>query len=148
LWLAPFLLGRLGQHDFGVWLVGFQVLSYLMLLDFGIVALLPREVAYVTGKDRGTGLLPADLSLIVGQTARVVLYQMPVVVLACAAVWLMMPTVWNVYRGVVGLVLVVFVCAFPLRIFSAILQGLQDVAFCGSMNLFTWSVATAVTVVL
>jgi len=49
LWMAPFLLGRLGQHDYGLWLVGLQILTYMALLDFGIVALLPRELAYATG---------------------------------------------------------------------------------------------------
>jgi len=39
LWMAPFLLHRLGQHDFGVWIVGFQILSYLILLDFGVIAM-------------------------------------------------------------------------------------------------------------
>ncbi|MDQ3804559.1 MAG: hypothetical protein M3416_12090, partial [Acidobacteriota bacterium] len=50
LWLTPFLLGRVGQHDYGLWLVGAQVMAYLMLADFGVVALLPRETAFATGR--------------------------------------------------------------------------------------------------
>src|SRR2546430_1995041 len=38
LWLVPFLLARTGQHDYGLWLVGTQVLAYLALMDFGVVA--------------------------------------------------------------------------------------------------------------
>ena len=49
LWLTTFLLSRLGQVDYGLWLVATQVLSYLLLLDLGIVALLPRETAFATG---------------------------------------------------------------------------------------------------
>jgi hypothetical protein len=45
LWLTPFFLDRIGQHDYGLCLVGTQVIAYLMLLDFGLVALLPRETA-------------------------------------------------------------------------------------------------------
>ena len=41
-WLTPFLLHRIGQHDYGLWLVGTQLMFYLALLDLGIVALLPR----------------------------------------------------------------------------------------------------------
>ena len=50
LWLTPFLLHRIGQHDYGLWLVGSQILMYLTLLDIGVVALLPRETAYATGR--------------------------------------------------------------------------------------------------
>jgi low temperature requirement protein LtrA len=32
LWLTPFLLNRLGQEDYGLWLVGLQLLTYLTLM--------------------------------------------------------------------------------------------------------------------
>jgi len=41
LWLTPFFLSRLGQHDFGMWLILTQITLYLGLLDLGVVALLP-----------------------------------------------------------------------------------------------------------
>ena len=50
LWLTPFLLFRVGQHDYGLWIVGTQLMFYLALLDFGVVALLPRETAFATGR--------------------------------------------------------------------------------------------------
>jgi hypothetical protein len=50
LWLTPFMLTHIGQRDYGLWLVGAQILAYLMMLDFGIVALLPRETAYAMGR--------------------------------------------------------------------------------------------------
>ncbi len=50
LWLTPFLLGRIGTHDYGLWLITSQILGYLMLLDLGVVALVPRETAYATGR--------------------------------------------------------------------------------------------------
>src|SRR5579863_7734414 len=75
LWLTPFFLGRLGQHDFGLWIVGTQILLYLTLSDFGVVALLPIEVAASTGRGGGADKAP-DLSRIVGQTFRLVLYQL------------------------------------------------------------------------
>src|SRR5437016_5526788 len=43
LWLTPFLLRNIGEHDYGLWLAGGQILLYLGLLDFGVVDLLPRE---------------------------------------------------------------------------------------------------------
>ena len=146
LWMAPFLLHRLGQHDYGVWLVGFQILSYLILLDFGVIAVVPREVAHLTGRARALGTTP-EISSLVADTARVVLYQIPVVLLAAAAIWMLVPASWQVYRGVLGLILIAFVVAFPLRIFAALLEGLQDFAYIGGMNLCALALGTTVTVV-
>ena len=50
LWLTPFLLRQLGSHDYGLWLLASQVLVYLALMDFGVVALVPREVAFAMGQ--------------------------------------------------------------------------------------------------
>src|ERR671938_1880164 len=76
LWLTPFLLTRIGQHDYGLWLVGTQLMFYLALMDLGIVALLPRETAFATGRAGGV-VESAELPLLVGQTVRLVLWQMP-----------------------------------------------------------------------
>ena len=50
LWLTPFLLRRLGQQQLGLWLVAGQVLGYLALMDLGVIAMLPREVAFACGQ--------------------------------------------------------------------------------------------------
>ena len=55
LWMTPFLLRKLGQHDYGVWLVGLQVLAYFSLLDFGVLAILPRELLTPRVKHSGPG---------------------------------------------------------------------------------------------
>ena len=49
LWLTPFLLRHIGQHDLGLWLMITQVVNFLGLLDLGVITLLPRETAYVAG---------------------------------------------------------------------------------------------------
>src|SRR5712692_4604393 len=137
LWLTPFFLRSIGQHDYGLWLVGTQLLTYLTLTDFGVVALLPLETAYATG--RGGGAAKAsDLPQIVGQTARLVLYQLPVVIAVAVAMWLTIPTEWQGLRGPLAIVLIGFVLAFPLRILPAMLQGLQDLAFASSLQILNW----------
>jgi hypothetical protein len=78
LWLTPFFLRHIGQHDYGLWLVGTQLLTYLSLTDFGVVALLPLDTAYSTGRG-GSVENASDLPVIVGRTVRLVLYQMPLV---------------------------------------------------------------------
>ena len=50
LWMTPFLLHRVGQGVLGFWLVMQQLLGYVLLLDLGVNALLPREVAFATGR--------------------------------------------------------------------------------------------------
>src|ERR1700678_6822 len=79
-WLMPFYLGHIGQHDYGLWLVATQLLTYLTLTDLGVVSLLPLETAYATGRAGGSAQAE-DLPEIVGRSARIVLFQLPIVVL-------------------------------------------------------------------
>ena len=147
LWLTPFLLHRIGQHDYGLWLVGAQLLGYLALLDFGIVGLLPRATAYATGRARGV-VAAKDLPDIIGQTTYLVLCQVPLVATAAFILWLTIPVGWGSLRMPIGLVMLSFVLAFPLRIFPAVLQGLQDLPFLGKLTISTWLISTSVTVLL
>jgi O-antigen/teichoic acid export membrane protein len=147
LWLTPFLLTRIGQHDYGLWLVGTQLMFYLALLDLGVVALLPRETAFATGR-APTIEEAADLPIIIGETLRVIIWQMPLVALVALIAWLMLPVDWEGLRHPIGIVLVAFVLTFPLRIFGAVLHGLQDLAFLGRLGIISYLVSTACTVAL
>jgi O-antigen/teichoic acid export membrane protein len=144
-WLAPFLLRRIGQHDYGLWLVSLQILSYLMLTDFGIVALLPRETAYAIGRAGGVEDAPG-LALLIGQAGRVVLYQMPFVAIASVLLWVFIPAEWRGLQPALAIILGTFAVGFPLRIFRAVLEGLQDLAFLGRIRIFSWLIGTAATI--
>ena len=144
LWLTPFLLRQLGSHDYGLWLLGTQVVFYLGLMDLGIVALIPREVAGASGLPEGDRV--EAIAERIGQTARVVLWQLPAVALAGAAVVWLLPPEWASLRGPIAVVVLVFVAAFPFRVFIAVLQGLQDLAFVGTTQLTSWIAGTLVTV--
>ncbi|MCA1563716.1 MAG: oligosaccharide flippase family protein, partial [Acidobacteria bacterium] len=146
LWLTPFLLGRLGGNTYGLWLVGTQVIAYLLLMDLGIVALLPRETAYVTGR---TGRNDApELRTVVEQAMTLAFAQVPVVLAAAvAAVW-WLPASWQPLRVPLTVVLGVFVATFPLRGFQAVLTGLQDLAFVGRVQFAGWAAGTLVTIAL
>jgi O-antigen/teichoic acid export membrane protein len=146
-WLTPFLLHRIGQHDYGLWLVGTQLMFYMALLDLGVVALLPRETAFATGRANRIEEA-ADLPVLIGQTVRLIAWQMPLVVLAAVIAWFMMPAEWEGLRNPIGVVLLAFVLMFPLRIFGAVLHGLQDLAFLGRLNIILYSISTAITVAL
>lgn len=144
-WLTPFLLFRIGQHDYGLWLVGTQLMFYLALLDVGIVALLPRETAFATGRSR-TIEESTDLPLIFGHTVRIILWQMPLVAFGALIAWLLMPSEWADLRSPLGVVLLAFVATFPLRIFRAVLQGLQDLAYLGKTGIASYLIGTGITV--
>ena len=70
LWLTPFLLMKLGVLRYGVWILGQQLLTYVAMLDFGIVALLPRDIAYAQTRDA--------VSSAVARTARLLAVQTPI----------------------------------------------------------------------
>ena len=147
LWLTPFLLRWMGQRDLGLWFVGAQVVTYLTLLDFGVVALLPRDASLATGRALANG--PSEeLPVIIGQTTRLVLWQMPLVIAAAIAIWLSMPAEWEPLRAPLALVFVVFVVTFPFRVFQATLQGLQDLEFLGKTQICIWALSTVITVAL
>jgi O-antigen/teichoic acid export membrane protein len=146
LWLTPFLLGRLGGATYGLWLVGTQVIAYLLLMDLGIMALLPREAAYVTGRT-GTTDAP-DLRVLVEQAMTLAFLQLPLVLAGAAvAVW-WLPASWQPLRWPLIVVLAVFVATFPLRAFQAALTGLQDLAFVGRVQFGAWAAGTATTIAL
>ncbi|MEJ7810653.1 MAG: oligosaccharide flippase family protein [Gemmatimonadaceae bacterium] len=147
LWLTPFLLRRLGQHDYGLWLVALQTTAYFGLLDLGVVALLPRETAYAVGRGGGRDD-NAELPAVVGRTARLVFWQFPVIVLAAVATWLLLPDEWSALQRPFGVIIAVFVVMFPLRILHATLQGLQELAYIGAVQLGTWVLGTVTTISL
>ncbi|HEX6183913.1 MAG TPA: oligosaccharide flippase family protein [Pyrinomonadaceae bacterium] len=146
--ITPFLLRRVGQHDYGLWLVGTQIMAYLMLMDFGVVALLPREAAAAAGRQRAAETTD-ELPRTVGQTTRLVLWQTPVVAVAALATWLfLVPAEWESLRPALGLVLACAVLTFPLRVVHAVLQGLQDLRFLAQVQLTSWLAGMALTVAL
>jgi O-antigen/teichoic acid export membrane protein len=140
LFLTRFYLGSLGGPLYGLWIVGLQVLTYLTLLDLGIVALLPRETAYAAGADR------KKIPKLLGETLSIALFQMPLLALLSVAAWFLLPADWAVLKGPLGVTFAVFALSFPLRVFPAVLQGLQDFSFLGQASFLTWFLATITSV--
>src|SRR5262245_40247753 len=92
LWLTPYLLRHLSEHDYGLWLLTLQILFYLGLTDLGVVALLPREIASTTGRTGETQ--SAELRDLVAETSRLVLRQMPYAAVASVAAWWLISAEW------------------------------------------------------
>lgn len=146
--LTPLFLKNIGSQAYGSWLLILQILGYLNLLDFGIVAIIPRETAFALGRADGKVDNINDLANIIGETARLVLWQTPLVGLVVIILWLWLPQEWQAFRGTLLVLMSIFVVTFPMRIFRAILTGLQDYKFLGQKELMVWLVSTSTTVVL
>lgn len=144
LWLTPFFLTRLGSSTYGLWLVGTQIVAYLLLMDLGVVALLPRETAYVTGRT-GTTDAP-ELKNVIEKALTLACAQTPFVLLAAAGALWWLPDSWAALRTPLAVVLAVFIITFPLRIFQAALSGLQDLGFVARAQFAAWAVGTAANV--
>jgi O-antigen/teichoic acid export membrane protein len=147
LWLTPFLLHHLGQHDYGVWLVGLQSLTYLALLDIGVIGLLPREVAHVSGRIH-LGADAGELRTLLEENAVVVLWQTPVLLIALGIAWFFLGHKGHELQSVFLIILATYGIQFPLRIFFAALEGLQDFAFIGYLQMVAWSAGVVVNVLL
>ena len=146
LWLTPFLLSHLGAFQYGLWLTATQLIAYLTLLDLGVLALLPRDAACATGGDAAQ--TERELPEIIARASWIVLWQMPLIAAATVVAWWSLPAGWQDLQKPLALVLAAFVLTYPLRIFQATLQGLQDLAFVGGLQLGAWAAGTAVAIAL
>lgn len=143
--MTPFLLSRLGQEEYGVWLVTAQVLLYLGLLDFGVVALVPREAAFAWAEGENEKAIER-LRALVGRTLQVVLLQTPIVALSVGGFLFFMPERWAEYSLIFTVILVAYLLRYPLRVFMAVLLGLQDFRFTGRVQLASLIASTLLTV--
>jgi O-antigen/teichoic acid export membrane protein len=147
LWFTPFLLRHLGQHDYGLWALGTQILGYLLLLDMGVMALLPRETGNATGLAQGRPEA-AQLSLLTARVVRIVMIQWPILAIAATLTWFILPAAWIALRAPLAVMLVVFVALFPFQILQGILNGLQDLSFLGFTRMLSWTITTVVSLTL
>jgi O-antigen/teichoic acid export membrane protein len=138
--LTPILLTRLGTADYGKWLIIGQVLGILGLLDLGVTAVLPREVAlaYGAGGDERAAEVTHRAIWLVG-------LQTPVAGLVSVVAWWFVSDAKPELNGPLAIILSAFVIQFPLRLAAAFLTGMQDLSFCGLVQAGSWLTTTAVS---
>lgn len=148
LWFTPFLLHHIGERNFGLWAVATPVLTYLGLADFGVIAILQRDVAFALGSADGDLTRADALPAIIGKTKRLVFLQVPPLCVAAVLGWSLIPRDWSGLRAPLAIVLFALVLCFPLRVYHAVLVGLQDLAFLARLSLASWAVGIVVGVTL
>jgi O-antigen/teichoic acid export membrane protein len=147
-WFTPRLLHYVGRSDFGLWSAGMPILTYVGLVDFGILTIFQRDVAFALGRAQGDVREARDLPGLVGTTLRLVLLQMPALLAGIAIAWVCMPRSWTGLHVPLAIALGGLVLAFPLRIYHALLMGLQDLQFVGVLAIATFVAGSAVSAVL
>jgi O-antigen/teichoic acid export membrane protein len=139
--LFPWAIYSIGAHDYGLWLATGELIGYVVLSDFGVLAALPWLVAKaaVDADSTVTGRLTSAAWLIglwVSSGA--------CVAGALASIYPFADPTWEVVRGPLMVVFFCTVLSTPLRIYQAVLVGVQDVFYVSSVGL----VQSLLTVIL
>lgn len=147
--MVPFILSKVDVAVYGLWLATGEVLAYAAMADLGILAIVPWIVGQADGrKDRDA----IRLVLVNGTCAALIV---SVVYLAIvAALWSLAPAsiLTAEHREVIGgplwLIAIVTALVLPLRTANAVLVGMQDVRFCGTVATSAWALDVLVTATL
>jgi O-antigen/teichoic acid export membrane protein len=148
--LVPLILRYLGARTYGLWLTTGELLAYASMIELGVLGVLPWMIAEVDGTDNREGMRRlVSNGLTVGCLVGALF------VVAAMALWQLVPSVLRLSpadRAVVGWPLVVMVAAialtYPLRVYRAVLAGLQDVVFNGALGIVEASITAGVTLVM
>ncbi|HET7694616.1 MAG TPA: hypothetical protein VFK57_02835 [Vicinamibacterales bacterium] len=150
LWLVPFTLDHVGARAYGLWLASGELLAYAGLAELGMLVTLPWLIAQADGAgDRArlrrlvsTGAAAATLSAVLyGALALVLWTQLPRIVRLAQAEHLAV-------QGPLLIVAIGGCLSHPLRAFTAVLAGLQDVRFNGFASLAHWVIGFVISVSL
>jgi O-antigen/teichoic acid export membrane protein len=125
--LSPFILHRLGDEAFSVWILIFALTGYFGLLDFGIRAALVKYTAKfiaINDKERLARYLSTSLAFYTGIAV--------VIVLATTTGSLYLPSLFKLPAALLGVARILFLLSgigialtFPLGVFASALEGLQ-----------------------
>jgi O-antigen/teichoic acid export membrane protein len=148
--VTPLILRKISARDYGLWLSSGEILSYLMLLDFGVFAVLPWLVARADGRKRPDELKSylVHALVVAGGAAGILL----LVSLAgggkLAALIHFTPSDWSTFRDPLCLLVVLLALNLPVSVFVSLLGGLQDVKFHGTLGLLRTIIGPLLTVAL
>lgn len=139
--LSPFILHRLGDDAFSLWVLVFSLTGYYGLLDLGIRASIVRYVAKFAAtedEEQLTKFLSTSLAFYVAIGL--------VVLLLTAVGFFYLPDLFHIPRNLLRTTRVLFLLggagialSFPLSVFAAVLEGLQK---------FSWAQLSQIGVTL
>lgn len=146
--VVPFVLSRVGSEAYGVWLGLGELVAYSAMADLGVLGVLPWLVAEADGRrdrDELRGLVATGLAA--SLVAAIAFLAIALGLLALA------PNVAGVtsaqHASVMGplrWLVAGMAAAYPVRVFHAMLMGLQDVTFLGTLGVTQAAVSVALTI--
>lgn len=148
--LVPLTLHRVGATSYGLWLASGEVLGHAGMVELGILGVLPWMIAEADGK----GDRAKIRSLLSNGVAIASLVGLAYLALAAAG-WKLLPGVLRLTAAerasVVGPLAVLVVAnavSYPMRVYQALMAGLQDVYFNGAFSLVNTVTGISVTAVM
>lgn len=130
------VLHQLGRDLYGLWIASGALLAYAGLADLGVLSVLPWMIAEADGQKDPQKIRALLSNAGVFATAGGILFGV-----LGLGLWHLYPALLHlstedraVLVGPVFLVIAATALAFPLRIFSALLTGLQDATFIGVLT--------------
>ena len=134
--LVPLTINAVGPRSYGLWLATGELLGYAGMVDLGVLGVLPWMVAEADGSGDRKRLRALVANGVAVGTVIGLGYAIVAVVL-----WVLVPATVNVPaadRSALArpllLLVAVTAAAYPLRTFTALLNGLQDAVFNGVLN--------------
>jgi O-antigen/teichoic acid export membrane protein len=135
--ITRFLLHRLGAELYGTWLATGALLAYASLADLGILGVMPWLVAEADGAQD-----QQRLRLLASHGLAAALVGMAIYLVTAFVLWQVLPTMIHlapadreVLRGPIIAMVLITALGYPLRVGTAIRQGLQDYSFIGRLNI-------------
>jgi hypothetical protein len=121
------------------------IIGYIGTIDFGLSALLPREIAKQTGA-AGSWNIATQLPELIGKWAKFAILQFPLAIAICGMGAYTLGSPDQFFAGTLGLFGMAAIL-YPLRIAPLVLTGLQDFRFVGLVQFSTYLVGVIVTVI-
>src|SRR5262245_28429606 len=148
--LVPLVLRHLGSRTYGLWLTTGELVAYAAMVELGVLGVLPWMFAQADGSsDRGALRRLVSNGLFVGCVVSLGFLSVAI------GLWNVLPSALGLTatdRAIVGPPLLVMVAAtaltYPLRVYRALLAGLQDVVFDGALGIYEAAITACVTVVM
>lgn len=134
--VVPFVLARVGSEAYGVWLGFGELIAYSAMADLGVLGVLPWLLAEADGRgDAGEKRALVSAGLAAASLAAVVFAVLALALLAVApGITGVSPAQRAVVIGPLMLLVAGMAAAYPVRVFHAVLIGLQDVTFIGTLG--------------
>jgi O-antigen/teichoic acid export membrane protein len=137
LWMTKYLVGRLGDATMGWWTHALVMIGYITVVDFGLSAFMPRDIAKESGLSGGWQN-SKNLSCILARWAKFAVIQLPfaAIVAVIAIVVMSKNDESNTMAAVAVMGIALF--AYPFRIGGLLVNGLQDFRYEGLVQLLSY----------